>query len=222
MTSESIPLGATYSYSYDAMSNLSGFTGTDGFSASATYNFAGQRTSLSYTDTSHWQNYFVGETRTYNNLLQLVRLQGLGVDDEYIYQTGQNNGRIVQLIDHALGETVNYTYDSLNRLASAEEATGKWGNAFSYDGWGSMNGQSWTPGQPATPIGTNYLDGKSGKRRKGTQKGTRKRGQLGLHPPAETQGQKGTDASVCQPLALAQIFHSFLTPFALWMHRFPH
>jgi RHS repeat-associated protein len=57
----------------------------------------------------------------------------------------------VQSIDHVLGETVNYSYDSLNRLLSAEETSANWGNAFSYDEWGSMNGQTWTPGYAATP-----------------------------------------------------------------------
>jgi RHS repeat-associated protein len=46
---------------------------------------------------------------------------------------------------------VNYTYDNLNRLLSAEETSAKWGNAFSCDEWGSMNGQTWTPGYAATP-----------------------------------------------------------------------
>ena len=45
----SIPQGATYQYSYDSMSNLSGLSGSDGdtgYTASATYNWAGMRTSL--------------------------------------------------------------------------------------------------------------------------------------------------------------------------------
>jgi RHS repeat-associated protein len=102
-----------------------------------------QPTSLSYLR--------LVETRTYNSLLQLSRIQNSNFDEEYLYRAGQNNGRIVQSIDHILNETVNYSYDALNRLTSAEEASGKWGNAFSYDGWGNMNGQTWTPGYVATP-----------------------------------------------------------------------
>jgi RHS repeat-associated protein len=89
--------------------------------------------------------------RTYKILLQLMRIQNGNLDEEYVYQAGQNNGRIVKSIDHLRNETVDYTYDALNRLVSAEEESGKWGNAFSYDGWGNMNGQTFTPGYAATP-----------------------------------------------------------------------
>jgi RHS repeat-associated protein len=145
MTSMSIPGDTTYSYTYDAMSNLVGMSAAY-FSTTATYNWAGQR--LTGPD----------GTRTYNNLLQLTRIQNGNLDDQYIYQAGQNNGRIVQLIDNLRGETVNYSYDQLNRLTSAQEAHGWWGNAFSYDGWGNINGQTWTPGQAATP-GTQWTPG---------------------------------------------------------------
>src|ERR1051326_7565178 len=175
MTGTTIPNGPVYQYQYDAMSNLSTilqqFTGEGGPwtspVASAQYNWAGQRTSLSYTfgfpgNPSAFQ---YTETRSYNGLLQLGRLTttcqvyggqapcggGTVIDDEYLYQAGQNNGRIVQSVDHVRGETVNFTYDALNRLLSAEEVSGKWGNAFSYDGWGTLNGQTWTPGQAAAP-----------------------------------------------------------------------
>ena len=117
--------------------------GTYNSVASAQYNWAGERTSFSYLG--------FNETRTYNSLLQLSRIQNNNLDIEYNYQAAHNNGRIVQSIDHVMNETVNYSYDALNRLVSAEETTGKWGNAFSYDGWGNMNGQTWTPGYSATP-----------------------------------------------------------------------
>ncbi|PWU04124.1 MAG: hypothetical protein C5B51_17445 [Terriglobia bacterium] len=42
------------------------------------------------------------------------------VDMGYSYTAGQNNGRTSQSTDGVVGETVNYTYDSLNRLATAQ------------------------------------------------------------------------------------------------------
>jgi len=42
MTSMSMPFDTMYQYTYDAMSNLAGMSGGT-FSASATYNWAGQR-----------------------------------------------------------------------------------------------------------------------------------------------------------------------------------
>jgi YD repeat-containing protein len=50
---------------------------------------------------------------------------------------GHNNGRISQSID-GVGQTVNYTYDSLNRLATAQATNGAWGQSYSYDGFGNL------------------------------------------------------------------------------------
>ena len=47
------------------------------------------------------------ETCTYNTLLQLTQ--------ETLYSATQNNGKILQSTDSVTGETVNYTYDALNR-----------------------------------------------------------------------------------------------------------
>ena len=59
------------------------------------------------------------ESRPYNDMLQLTRIwSGVGVDMEYTYPAGTNNGRITQSIDHVANETVNYTYDALNRLGT--------------------------------------------------------------------------------------------------------
>jgi RHS repeat-associated protein len=63
---------------------------------------------------------------------------------QYIYTAGQNNGRISQSISG--GQTVNYTYDSLNRLATAQATDGSWGNAYSYDGFGNLTAKTVTAG----------------------------------------------------------------------------
>ena len=60
------------------------------------------------------------------------------MDMQYVYPAGQNNGRITQAIDGVAGETVNYTYDALNRLASANTTNGTWGQGFTYDGFGNL------------------------------------------------------------------------------------
>src|SRR5260370_35412156 len=70
------------------------------------------------------------------------------MDMQYIYTAGQNNGRIVQSIDGVAGETVNYTYDALNRLATAGGTNATWGQAFAYDGFGNMTGKTVTQGSP--------------------------------------------------------------------------
>jgi YD repeat-containing protein len=57
-----------------------------------------------------------------------------------------NNGRLTQSIDGASGETVNYTYDVLNRLIAAQATNNSWGNAYSYDGFGNLTGKTVTAG----------------------------------------------------------------------------
>ena len=102
------------------------------------------------------------ETRTYNPMLQLTRMtvtgtsfstqytSGTAMDMQYIYTAGQNNGRIVQSMDGVAGETVNYTYDALNRLATAGATNGTWGQAFAYDGFGNLTGKTVTQGSAPT------------------------------------------------------------------------
>jgi len=92
----------------------------------------------------------INETRTYNARLQLTNLTN-GNSAQYIYSATQNNGRITQMV--ASGETVNYTYDSLNRLiAAATPGTvpADWGLSFSYDGFGNRLSQLVTKGSAPT------------------------------------------------------------------------
>jgi YD repeat-containing protein len=67
----------------------------------------------------------------------------------------------------ASGETVNYTYDVLNRLIAAQASSNSWGNAYSYDGFGKLTGKTvtaesapsfWVSYDPATTrqIGQSY------------------------------------------------------------------
>ena len=106
--------------------------------ASASYGAAGEMQSLSY--------FGVSETRTYNNAVPDDAADGDRVgtlmDMTYNYTAGANNGRIVSASDGVVGETVNYTYDALNRLTRAETAgSGGWGQAFTYDGFGNHDGE---------------------------------------------------------------------------------
>src|SRR5206468_7172647 len=80
MTKLTYPGGdLVHNYGYDAMGRVNTLNGT----AMATYGVAGEMTS------------FNGDTRTYNSLLQLTRIQAAGqIDIEYRYTAGQNNGRI--------------------------------------------------------------------------------------------------------------------------------
>ena len=107
--------GPVYQMTFDAMGRVGGMTENGASVATATYGVAGELSALSYFGYS--------EARTYNSLLQMTRQTVSGMMDmEYVYAAGANNGRIGSSVDHVVNETVNYTYDGLNRLTLAETA----------------------------------------------------------------------------------------------------
>jgi YD repeat-containing protein len=44
--------------------------------------------------------------------------------------------------DYISGEAVQYAYDSLLRLASAQTTGTQWGEAYTYDGFGNLTGKT--------------------------------------------------------------------------------
>jgi YD repeat-containing protein len=73
------------------------------------------------------------ETRTFNSIGQMTQLTSGSLTRNYAFSSTQNNGKITSENDPVSGETVSYTYDSLNRLASATSSdTPGWGQSFGY------------------------------------------------------------------------------------------
>ena len=77
----------------------------------------------------------------------------------YAYSATQNNGKITSETDALSMEQVLYTYDSLNRLASAQTAgAGGWGQSYTYDGFGNLTDQTLIKGTaPDVHVAYNYL-----------------------------------------------------------------
>jgi RHS repeat-associated protein len=145
--------GTRYTYQFDVMGRTNGMTdaGTNMGVASATFGVAGEIQSLGY--------FGFGESRQYNSMYQMTRMTATNggttvMDMQYVYSTAQaNNGRIIQSIDGVTGETVDYTYDILNRLSQAqtEGASGvQWGQSFTYDGFGNLYAKGVTKGSAPT------------------------------------------------------------------------
>ena len=63
----------------------------------------------------------------------------------YNYPTGANNGKLSSMYDPVSGETVTYTYDSLNRLLTANGTTG-WGQQYGFDAFGNLLSKTVTSG----------------------------------------------------------------------------
>jgi YD repeat-containing protein len=63
-----------------------------------------------------------------------------------VYSATQNNGKITSQADGISGELVTYTYDALNRLASAVTSNNpnvtQWGRSYDYDGFGNLTDQN--------------------------------------------------------------------------------
>ncbi len=125
--------GPTLTTTYDTMGRVSTVNDGSLVRQPATYGPAGELLTMSNG---------VAETRTYNSMLQLTHLISSGVDITYAYSATQNNGKIVSQTDNISGEQVQYTYDSLNRLATAQATSNAWGQSYTYDGFGNLTDQN--------------------------------------------------------------------------------
>jgi RHS repeat-associated protein len=100
-------------------------------------------------------NYFGStETRTYNSLNQLTAVTGPGISKTYAYTAGADIGKISSQTDAISGETVQYAYDSLNRLTSATTTAGTaWSQTFTYDPFGNLTAKTGTgTAPPSIPV----------------------------------------------------------------------
>ena len=55
-------------------------------------------------------------------------------------------------MDHYANETVNYTYDELNRLSNAAAVGGAWSQSYTYDGFGNLTDKSAAGAYPAMHV----------------------------------------------------------------------
>jgi len=116
-----------FTYSFDPMMRPAGMTDQSGASvvSGVLYGPANELTQMTYNGGT--------ETRQYNSMLQLTSISGLGQSINYTFPAaGSNAGKIVSQTDIISGETVNYLYDSLNRLTSARAATNQL-SGYTYD-----------------------------------------------------------------------------------------
>ena len=153
-----INYGPQYAFTYDVNGRLGGMSGSD-LTMTASYGVAGQMTGLTYAGYYSADHY--AETRTYNAMLQLTGMtvtgtsfsptytSGTAMDMQYVYTAGANNGRIAQSVDGVAGETVNYTYDALNRLTNAMATNWTWSQTYTYDGFGNLTAKSAAGAYPA-------------------------------------------------------------------------
>lgn len=150
-----INYGPQYTFQYDANGRLSGMVQppTDQYPyewtlATASYGAAGQMTGFGYQE---YGGFRYNESRSYNAMLQMTGIgaaqtNGVGLMNmAYVYTAGANNGRIAQSIDGLTNETVDYTYDAVNRLTGVSAAgatSGAWTQGYTYDGFGNLTAKT--------------------------------------------------------------------------------
>ena len=139
MTSYNDLVNDQFVYQYDGMGRATGLNDSSAlFNGAATFGAANQLLTLSYGYGTSYPT--VDETRSYNSLLQLTEIKApwVSMDMQYNYPAN-NNGRIASSTDVVHSQTVNYTYDSLNRLTAAQTTNGGWGESYTYDGFGNLS-----------------------------------------------------------------------------------
>ena len=156
---------SAYTYAFDSLGRPNKLTDNQAtpvdWVKDVLYSPGGQMTQMKFIDNSTYSTYFT-ETRSYNTQQQLTQIlttnyQSItSFNTQYVYSSTQNNGQISQSIDAVSGETVDYAYDSLNRLISAATTGPQWGLSFGYDGFGNRLTQTVTKGSaPASSLTAN-------------------------------------------------------------------
>lgn len=161
LLTQTLPSSETLNYSYNDMGILSGLSGTNTYVSQIHYSASGQVTDQLLGNGLIQQFCYeadtlrLAETRTYAGSLQSC---GTGasspkLDLGYSYQS---NGNISQMTDVTRSETINYTYDELNRLTSA---TGPYNYSHTYDALGSSSGKTVTDVMSAISTGNSHTCG---------------------------------------------------------------
>ena len=148
------------------MSRLAGMTdsGSNTIVSGVSYNAANQLLGITYNGLSETRGYNVLNQLTHVSVQNpnLVWLENL----TYNYPTAaNNNGKLSSMYNAVSGETVTYTYDSLNRLATANGSG--WGEAYTLDPFGNLTKKQVTAGSgPSLSVvanqGNNQLQGLGG------------------------------------------------------------
>ena len=121
-------------------------TGGETFVTKASYGPSSEPASVTAFGIVNWWSY--------NSMLQVTQTAQDGIQMTYGYSATQNNGKVASAKDATLGETVNYTYDLLNRLAAAKATDNAWGNAYVYDGYGNLLQKNVTAGSAPSLLQT--------------------------------------------------------------------
>jgi RHS repeat-associated protein len=164
------PSGTVINNSHDGAGRLLSATDSTNninYATAPAYTASGGLTSLTLSNPANGFRL----TNAYNNRRQptLISADKLGtgtiLSRSYVYGS-QNNGNILNITDNIVADrSVNYTYDGMNRIASAQSTgsdcsvvpsnpliTKNWGNSYLIDPWGNLTKK------PVTKCQSDSLD----------------------------------------------------------------
>jgi RHS repeat-associated protein len=151
------PSGRTYAYSYNNVGEVTSVVDAAhgiNFFTNGQYAPPGLLATGIHGATTGWNS--ITLTNTYNNRLQPTQITAvsplpstlLNLNYSYDQGGGINNSRVIQISNgRDSTRSVAYTYDQLNRLASARTyGASTWGNSYVYDAWGNLLQKNVTQG----------------------------------------------------------------------------
>jgi YD repeat-containing protein len=155
-----LPSGEGLTYSYNAMGALSGLSGTNPYVSQVHYAASGQITDQLLGNNLRQQSCYDANTlrlsglRVYSGTLQSCGTTPSSprLNLSYSYQP---NGNVSEIVDSTRSETLNYTYDELDRLLSVD---GPYNQGYSYDSIGNLRTKS-TSTAPSTVSITKITTG---------------------------------------------------------------
>lgn len=141
---QTLPGGEVLNYSYNAMGMLSGLSGTNTYVSQIHYAASGQITDQLLGNNLRQQSCYDANTlrlsssRVYSGTLLSCGITPSGprLNLSYSYQP---NGNVSEIVDSTRSETLNYTYDELDRLLSVD---GPYNQGYSYDSIGNLRTKS--------------------------------------------------------------------------------
>jgi RHS repeat-associated protein len=143
------PSGRVYTYTYNnagQIATLKDIAHNINFFSSPQYAPPGMLTSGIHGAVTGWNA--ITLTNSFNNRLEPTQFQAvspvpltlLNLSYSYDQGSGKNNGSVVQITNgRDSTRTTAYTYDQLNRLATAQTpSAATWGDSYVYDAWGNL------------------------------------------------------------------------------------
>jgi RHS repeat-associated protein len=158
VASETYPTGESIAYTYNGAGRQTSVIDaalSNNYATGVTYAPAGSLSSATFGAAGSFAG--INLNATYNNRLQPNEIKywstsgtALDLSDNFVNSHGHNNGQVATITNNLhTGRSQNFTYDTLNRVATAQTTatsstslTDCWGEKYTVDQWGNLSGIS--------------------------------------------------------------------------------